>query len=205
MYFWYIIIAIISYLLGSLNGAIEYSRRVKHKDIRECGSGNAGMTNMMRTYGYFAGFIVIVCDLLKTVIAMYTAMLIANLGAPSLSLPIALTVAALTTALGHCFPIYYGFKGGKGVLVSVIAIIIINPMIGVICLASGLTIAFITRMMSLGSICGAILYPILCFFLDTPYTIYALIISVFIIYSHRANIKRIMNGTENKLFSKKEN
>ncbi len=198
--FWYIFIIIVAYLIGSINLSIILSKKMTGTDIRTQGSGNAGATNTLRTMGKKAAVIVLLFDILKGVAVVLMARLMSGL---SLDPVLFVQLAAIAVILGHNFPIYYGFKGGKGVATSLGVITVLNPMIGVICLVFAVVIMVITKMVSLGCILAAVLYPILILFLDHQYFIFALIIAVLLIFRHRSNIKRILSGDENKLSFKK--
>lgn len=207
----YVIIAIIAYLIGSISFSIIISKKMAGFDVREKGSGNAGSTNVLRTVGKKAAIITLICDILKGVVAILIALLI-GLFAKGSCKAVLVQVAAIAVVLGHTFPIFFGFKGGKGVATSLGIILVINWQIGLICLIFALAIMALTRMVSLGSISAAVLFPILTMFIHThyiandgSYVIFGIILAAFVIYNHRSNVKRIMNGTENKLsFKKKE-
>lgn len=233
------VIAVLSYLLGSLNSSIIISKIISGKDIRSEGSGNAGATNMLRTHGKKAGILTLICDMLKGVIAVLIARIImwfitsvglspkdyletTSLVAPSLFgrdvsafevnylLGWISYIAALFAVLGHNFPIFFGFKGGKGVATSGAVILMLDWKIGLILLVFAIGVMAVTRYVSLGSILAAVAYPIalVAFMLgkgefDFGYLIFSLIMSGLLIFRHRANITRLKNGTENKLGAKK--
>jgi glycerol-3-phosphate acyltransferase PlsY len=205
-----IVIAILAYLIGSINLSIIIGKYMKKIDIRDYGSGNAGTTNTLRVLGKGPAILVLLFDVLKAVIAIYLAKLI-MLGSETTNLyGLAICISGLAVILGHNFPIYYGFKGGKGIATSLGTLLTVEPKIGLICLIFALVIMVISRMVSLGSIAAAILYPVLVLVMGNAisnklyYMIFALLLSALAIWRHRANIERIKNGTENKLWSKKE-
>ena len=205
----YIVVAILSYLIGSINFSIIISKKVAGFDVREKGSGNAGTTNMLRTVGKKAALITLVCDILKGVISILLALLIGKI-AKEANNSILVQIAGILVIIGHTFPIFFKFKGGKGVATAVGVLLTTNWQIGLICLIFGLVLIALTRMVSLGSITAAILFPILVLFIKTNYIvegnyfIYSLIIAVMVVFNHRENVKRLLSGTENKLsFSKK--
>lgn len=119
-------------------------------------------------------------------------------------------VAAIGVVVGHTFPVFFGFRGGKGIATSLGILLLLNWKIGLICLIFALALMAITRMVSLGSIAAAVLFPILTIFIhenyliNGNYLIFGIIMAAFIIFNHRTNIKRILNGTENKLSFKKK-
>ena len=204
----YIVVAILSYLIGSINFSIIISKKVAGFDVREKGSGNAGTTNMLRTVGKKAALITLVCDILKGVISILLALLIGKIAKESNN-SILVQIAGILVIIGHTFPIFFKFKGGKGVATAVGVLLTTNWQIGLICLIFGLVLIALTRMVSLGSITAAILFPILVLFIKTNYIvegnyfIYSLIIAVMVVFNHRENVKRLLSGTENKLSFKK--
>ncbi|MEF2620503.1 MAG: glycerol-3-phosphate 1-O-acyltransferase PlsY [Clostridia bacterium] len=204
----YIVVAILSYLIGSINFSIIISKKVAGFDVREKGSGNAGTTNMLRTVGKKAALITLVCDILKGVISILLALLIGKI-AKEANNSILVQIAGILVIIGHTFPIFFKFKGGKGVATAVGVLLTTNWQIGLICLIFGLVLIALTRMVSLGSITAAILFPILILFIKSNYIvegnyfIYSLIIAVMVVFNHRENVKRLLSGTENKLSFKK--
>ena len=213
--FWYIIMAIIAYLIGSINFSIIISKKMAGFDVREKGSGNAGTTNMLRSVGKKAAAITLVCDILKGVVSIVIAIIIGNIS-KNLDKELLLQIAGIAVVLGHTFPIFFGFKGGKGVATSLGVLLMSNWQIGLICLIFALVLMALTRMVSLGSCAAAVLFPVLTLFINQHYTVltegkngnvyfvYSVILAIIVLYNHRENIKRILSGTENKLsFSKK--
>ena len=211
----YIIVAIIAYLIGSINFSIIISKKMAGFDVREKGSGNAGTTNMLRSVGKKAAAITLVCDILKGVISIGLAIIIGNIS-KNLDKELLLQIAGISVVLGHTFPIFFGFKGGKGVATSLGVLLMSNWQLGLICLVFALVLMILTKMVSLGSCAAAILFPVLTLFINEHYTVltegkngnvyfvYSVILAIIVLYNHRENIKRILNGTENKLsFSKK--
>lgn len=203
MSIWYILIVVVGYLIGSINLSIVLTKKVKGIDIRKEGSGNAGTTNTLRVLGKKYAAIVLLFDILKGVAVILIAMLISPLVADANLL---ISLGGLAVILGHNFPLYYNFKGGKGVATTLGIILIVTPSLGCICLVFGLIIIALTKMVSVGSILAAILYPILVLFLAKEYFIFALFVSLLLIFRHRKNIKKILEGNESKisLFKKKE-
>lgn len=209
----YIIIALIAYAIGSVNFSVIISKKMAGFDVREKGSGNAGSTNVLRTVGKKAAAITLVCDILKGVVAILVALVI-GLFAKESSKAILVEVAALAVVLGHTFPIFFGFRGGKGVATSLGIILLINWKIGLICLVFALTLMALTRMVSLGSISASVLFAVLTMFItdsyvagiehDFSFVVFGVLLAAFVIFNHRSNLKRILNGTENKLGSKKK-
>jgi len=200
----YVLVGLVSYLAGSISFAIIFSKKFAGFDVREKGSNNAGTTNVLRTVGKRAAILTLICDILKGVIAILFAIL-ANKIWKDANLEALKYLAGLMAIIGHTFPIYYGFKGGKGVATSLGVILMTDTQIGIICLVFALVIMIATRWVSLGSIMAAILFPILTVFMvDNNYAkIISILIALLVIFNHRTNIKRLKNGTENKLSFKK--
>ena len=200
----YILVALIAYLIGSINFAIIFSKKFAGFDVREKGSKNAGTTNVLRTVGKGAAALTLICDILKGVIAVLIAMLAANIWKDTDTVVLKY-LAGLFAIIGHTFPVYYGFKGGKGVATSLGVLLIVNPQIGIICLSFALIIMIATRWVSLGSILAATLFPILTIFMTDNFggKIISILIGLLVIFNHRTNIKRLKDGTENKLSFKK--
>ena len=207
----YIIIAVIAYAIGSINFSVLISKNIAGFDVREKGSGNAGSTNVLRAVGIKAAVITLICDILKGIVAILIAVLIGNI-AGNTDRALLVQIAGILVVIGHTFPIFFQFKGGKGVATSLGVLLITNWKIGLICLIFALVIIIITKMVSMGSMGAAILFPVLTIFIGDSfivpatgfkYLIFSIILAVFVIFNHRENIKRIMNGTENKLSFKK--
>lgn len=143
-----IIVAIISYCIGSINFSVILSKKMAGFDVREKGSGNAGTTNMLRAVGKKAAAITLICDILKGVIAIGIAIIIGKIISDS-NKELLLQIAGIAVVIGHTFPIFYGFKGGKGVATSLGILLITNWKIGLICLVFALILMLLTRMVSL--------------------------------------------------------
>ena len=206
----YIIVGIIAYLIGSINFSVLISKKMAGFDVREKGSGNAGTTNMLRSVGKKAAVITLVCDILKGVVSIVIAIIVGNI-AKNLDRELLLQIAGIAVVLGHTFPVFFGFKGGKGVATSLGVLLMSNWQIGLICLVFAVVLMALTRMVSLGSCAAAVLFPVLTLFINQHYTvltdgksgrvyfIYSVILAIIVLYNHRSNIKRILSGTENKL------
>lgn len=210
----YILMAIIAYCIGSVNFSVIISKKVAGFDVREKGSGNAGSTNMLRSVGKGAAAITLICDVLKGVVAIVISIIIGNIISEA-NKELLLQIAGVAVVLGHTFPVFFGFKGGKGVATSLGILLMSNWQIGLICLVFALVLMALTRIVSLGSCAAAVLFPVLTLFINENYTvltdgkngnvyfIYSLILAAIVLYNHRSNIKRLLNGTENKLSFKK--
>ena len=201
----YIAVLVIGYLIGSINFSVILSRKMAGFDLREKGSKNAGTTNMLRTVGKKGALCVLLLDILKGVIAVILAKLISG----DVDEAIACQLAAFGVVVGHTFPIFFEFRGGKGVATSIGVLMVLNWQIGLICLVYGLIMVALTRMVSLGSITAAILFPVLTIFIrnhyivDGSYVIFGIIMACFVLFNHRKNIKRLNEGTENRISFKK--
>lgn len=197
-----LICIIFPYFLGSMNFAIMISKRKYNQDIRDFGSGNAGATNVMRTYGKSAAFLTFGGDALKAFVSGFIGYAaFGKYGA---------YIAGLFCVLGHVFPIYYKFKGGKGVVTLAISILMCNWIAFLILIVLFVLIVLATKYISLASIMCAMLYPIvldriekLLFGGTGAYVILALMSSALVIFMHRGNIKRLLSGKENKFSFKK--
>ena len=206
----YVIMAIIAYLIGSINFSVIISKKMAGFDVRDKGSGNAGTTNMLRSVGKKAAAVTLICDILKGVVAIGIAIILGNI-IKNLDKALLVQIAGIFVVVGHTFPIFFQFKGGKGVATSLGVLLLSNWQIGLICLVFGLVLIALTRMVSLGSVGAAILFPVLTLFINqnyivsegSVYFIYSIILAFIVAFNHRSNIKRILNGTENKLSFKK--
>ena len=217
-------VMVTAYLLGSVNTAIVVSSAIYRDDIRKHGSGNAGLTNMLRTYGKGAAGLTLLGDLLKTAIAVLIAGILwgfgyaggISVGGGILSPEMGFCyIAGLFAVVGHVFPIYYKFKGGKGVLATATMALILSPLPFVVLLLTFIIIVAISKYVSLGSVIGAIFYPVSLFvyfkifFKDgtsmPPLMAFAsIILAILIVWCHRENLERISNQTERKLSFKKK-
>ncbi len=205
----YVIMAIIAYLIGSVNFSVLISKKMAGFDVREKGSGNAGTTNMLRSVGKKAAALTLICDILKGIVSILIAILIGHIS--NVSPAILVEVSAFFVVLGHTFPIFFEFKGGKGVATSLGVIMLVNWKIGLICLIFALLLMALTKMVSLGSISAAVLYAVLIIFIRDSYIvdfefsfiIFGFLLAALVIFNHRSNLKRILSGTENKLSFKK--
>lgn len=207
------LIVIISYLLGSLNFSIIVSRRLIHSDIRESGSNNAGATNMLRTNGKKYAIITFLGDVFKIFVAILIAYFIIGSKDFSSNEYLFKSIAGFCCVLGHMYPCFFKFKGGKGVSVCSGMVIAIDWRIAIILFIIFIAVTFTTKYVSLGSIVIAICYPILEFIFFKPdtlnlgttaisarciATIIAIIFTLIVVIKHWQNIIRLVKGTENK-------
>lgn len=232
-------IAVISYLIGSVNFSILLSKTVSGKDIRESGSGNAGATNMLRIHGKKLAVITLLLDILKGVAAVFAAWWIATVSAPFIEAVLSVStsagldvfdrlegqafnmssfiensryIAAVCVVLGHNFPIFFGFRGGKGVATSLGVVMVLDWQIGLIVAVLAIAVMAITRYVSFGSIIGGGIFVVAEFVKAVMTHSYNLmkfvcvvVLGVLLIGRHHANIIRLIKGTESKLsFSKKK-
>lgn len=199
------LLAVVAYLIGSLNFAVIISKLKFGEDIRTKGSGNAGATNMSRTYGKAAGIFTLLGDILKTVVPVLAAKLLVGDTFGYL--------VGLFCALGHAFPCYYKFKGGKGVAVTAAVVLVMEPLAFLFLLILFVATVATTKYVSLGSVLSACIMPILLNnFVAIKYNlnghlgiVFAILNAILVVYLHRENIKRLYQGKENKFsFKKKE-
>ncbi|MBP3307829.1 MAG: glycerol-3-phosphate 1-O-acyltransferase PlsY [Clostridia bacterium] len=208
---------LVGYLLGSVNSAIIISRVLFRDDIRRHGSGNAGLTNMLRTYGKAAAGLTLLGDFLKTALSILIMGIVGGFGyiggisiglGPNNPFPL-VYIAGLFSVIGHIFPVYYKFKGGKGVLCTAVMALILTPVEFLILLLLFVGVVFASKYVSLGSVSAAVLYPVA---VHAHFTVafgggstpgivsfIAVTLAILIVYCHRENLKRISNGTERKL------
>ena len=196
-----LLIILVSYILGSISTSYIIAKKFAGVDIRTQGSGNAGSTNVLRTLGKKAGALTFVGDFLKGSLAVFISKIIAKkYGIDELS---AGYLAAAFVVLGHNYPVFLGFKGGKGVATSLGSMITLNPIIASICFVVFLIVVFFTRYISLGSILGISISPFIMIILKNKQAFFiTLFLTAVTIISHRENIKRLINGTERKLGQK---
>ncbi|MCI9402926.1 MAG: glycerol-3-phosphate acyltransferase [Oscillospiraceae bacterium] len=205
-----VVTAVIAYFCGCFNGAVIVSKYILHDDVRTHGSGNAGLTNFLRTFGGPWTFVVILCDVLKAVIAILAGAAIARhlVVDDGAILVLAKYWAACFCLLGHMFPCMFGFKGGKGILSGGTIAIMLSPKLALLVWGGFLILTALTRYVSLGSVFAAAAFPVgTWLFVSHDPVIMALAIFLggLVLWMHRANIKRLLTRTENKLsFHKKE-
>ncbi len=197
-----VLCALLGYFLGSVNFAVVISRLKFHDDIRNHGSGNAGATNMMRTYGKAAGIATLAGDIMKGIVTVMIArMLVGEVWA---------YLAGMCCVIGHAYPCYYRFKGGKGVAVTAAIALILEPVAFLVIFAVFAIVVGFTKYVSLGSVMGALMYPLILHnILESRFghsdirMIFVFVICFLVIWLHRENIKRLQEGRENKISFKK--
>lgn len=202
----YLTVAIVAYVIGSINFAVIFSRKFAGFDVREKGSKNAGTTNVLRTVGKKVAALTLACDILKGVFAVLAATLATTMW-EGFDVQTLKYLAGFMVIVGHTYPIFFEFRGGKGVATAIGVLLMLNWKIGLICLAFGLILIALTKMVSLGSMCAAVLFPVLSIFMQKGITVLQTVlcfaIGALVIFNHRTNIKRIKEGKENKLSFKK--
>lgn len=195
-----------AYLLGSINFAIIFTKIAKGVDIRSLGSGNAGFTNVLRSAGKAPAFLTLLCDFSKGIFSILIVRLLLMLFANTTEYIVADYLVCYCALIGHVFPVYYGFKGGKGILVTFGALMALSPIAGLICLFAFLVTLLISRYVSLGSLVAAIVFPVSILLMsfvhrngDMLEFLMAVPVSILVIILHRQNIKRLINHTESKI------
>tara|TARA_B100001769_G_scaffold125309_1_gene97967 strand:- start:2587 stop:3162 length:576 start_codon:yes stop_codon:yes gene_type:complete len=183
------LIILISYLLGSIPFGFLLTKIILKKDIREIGSGNIGATNVLRTGNKIIGYSTLILDILKAVIPILFI---------KMQFPEFIFISSLAVFLGHVFPIWLKFNGGKGVATYVGILFCINYILGFFFIATWLVVFFISKYSSLSSLLASFIIPIYYFFIDTENYYFFIIMFILIFYTHRENIKRLKNNTESK-------
>lgn len=191
----FILIGIISYLIGSFSSAYHLGKALKKIDIRAHGSGNSGATNAIRVMGAKIGVVTFLLDFFKGILAVLIGFYLGEYNGG--------LVGGICAVLGHDFPIFIGFKGGKGVATSLGALAILHFPTALTSVIIGIIVAFITRYVSLGSIVFFTFNPIISIILNNPNNQYLTLTCFFLgllgIYRHKSNIKRLIRGNENKI------
>jgi len=185
----YLIVALISYLFGSIPFGFILTKTFLKKDIRNIGSGNIGATNTLRAGNKWLGFTTLVLDILKAIIPIIYI---------KLNYPDYIYIASLSTFLGHVFPIWLKFKGGKGIATYVGILFSINPIFGFIFITTWIVTFLITKYSSLSSILASLLVPIYLILFENSNSVFFTIMFVLIFYTHRENVKRLKNKEESK-------
>lgn len=205
----YFIFGTIAYLLGSIPTAVWLGRMKYGVDVREHGSKNAGATNTFRVLGKKPGIVVLCIDICKGLLAVMLPFIFLQLDWNDDTLIQLKIVSALAVVIGHVFPLYVGFKGGKGVATSLGVIIGVHPPAAAICLGVFLIVFIVFNYVSLGAICASILFPILIYFVFQTTSIalitFSCALSLAVILAHRKNIGRLWRGEENKMSLFKRN
>jgi glycerol-3-phosphate acyltransferase PlsY len=198
---------VLSYLLGSIPTSVWIGKYFHGIDVREHGSGNAGATNSIRILGWKTGIIVLLVDLAKGWAAAMLPVFFALAGEKTALLTNLQIFTGLTAVIGHIFPVFAGFRGGKGVATIFGVLLAIHPPLTLLCLGVFLVVLIFTGIVSVSSISAGIAFPVLLFTVfDTPslfFKIFSVIVAIALLITHRNNIKRMLKGEEKKLFKKK--
>lgn len=195
-----IIIILVSYLIGNFCTAYVIGRTVFKKDIREYGSGNAGATNALRVFGAKAGAIAFVGDALKGILAIIIGFHLMGYDG--------MILGGIFVAIGHNWPVFLKFEGGKGIATTIGVVTMIKPLLALFIIIFSISIVYKTKYVSLGSLIGSIILPIITIFLvlfnkaDMNFLFLTLILSIMAVLKHRSNIIRLINGKERKLGNK---
>lgn len=189
-----IIACVASYLIGSIPNGLILGKAIWKTDLRQHGSNNIGATNAWRVIGKKAGVTIFLLDMLKGLVG-------AGLGLYYAGTPLAGVLCGILAVVGHSWSIFLGFKGGKSVSTGLGVLLMLMPKVAIIVFLVWLAIVFVTLYVSLGSIVGAAMVPVLAFIFAMPmeYCIFGILAAVFIIYRHKANIDRLLHGRENKI------
>lgn len=190
---------LVSYLLGCFNGSVMTSHFIIRDDVRQHGSGNAGLTNFYRTYGARYALCVIICDMGKTVLACLIGGYLMHWGVGDWTL--GLLIAGIGCELGHMFPVFFGLRGGKGILSGGVLVLLLDWRVALIAWGLFAVLWLTTRYVSLGSIAATASMPVSVFLLmghNWLYTVLSAAIAALVIWCHRGNIQRLLTGTEKK-------
>lgn len=192
--FWFVLVIVIAYLLGNISPSTILAK-AKGIDIKKAGSGNAGTTNTLRVLGPKAALITLIVDIGKGVAAVLIAY--------ALSTPTAAMYCVLAAFLGHIWPVFLKFKGGKGVAVAFGAVVTLNWELGLLSLGIVILAVLLTRKVSLGSVIVAIAFPFECYFLEPHFIYIGIVMAILVLYMHRSNIVRLIHGEEDNISFKK--
>lgn len=193
-----LLVIVIGYLFGNFATSFILGKLIENKDIRNYGSGNAGATNALRVFGVKIAAVTFLIDALKGVAAVLIGKsILGDTGA---------LIAGISVVVGHNWPIFLKFKGGKGIASTIGVVLTVNFILAILCIVTGLIIIIKTKYVSLGSITAMALLPFIGLIVVRPFNIqffiFTLVLSIMAIYRHKSNIKRLINGNENKIGQK---
>jgi glycerol-3-phosphate acyltransferase PlsY len=192
-----VVIFLIAYFICSINPAIIICKLKTGEDIRRLGSGNAGTANTMRVLGKPLGILVTILDIAKVFLTLYIINKVTNIWGKQITESLK-NIIILGVIFGHCFPIYHGFRGGKGVIVGITLISVLDPKTALICIISAAIVMLFTRTVSVGTLAGVILYIIIAIVMQYEYLFSVIIAASVIIFKHRQSIQRILTKQEGK-------
>lgn len=202
-----IVAVLLAYLLGSIPTSVWAGKTFHGVDVREHGSGNAGATNVIRVLGWKTGVPVLIIDIIKGFLAAMLPLFFHLASKESAAMTNLQILTGLTAITGHMFPVFAGFRGGKGVATAAGVVIALHPAVSMVCLGIFMLVFIITGIVSVSSMTAGIAFPVvLLVFFDTPsiiFRIFSVIIAFAILLTHRKNIKRLIKGEEPRLFRKK--
>ena len=198
-----IIVSVLAYFLGSIPSAVWIGKMFHNIDVREHGSGNAGATNVIRVLGWKTGIPVMIIDLVKGWTAAMLPQFFHTAASGSALLTNLQILTGVIAITGHIFPVFAGFRGGKGVATVFGVLFAIQPLLTICCLGVFLTVVLITGIVSVSSMSAGIAFPVLLFlFFDTPsliFKIFSVIVAMALLITHRKNIGRLLRGEESRL------
>lgn len=191
---WLYFLPLLAYLLGSVSSAVVIARMMGLQDPRDVGSGNPGATNILRYGGKAAAILTLAGDILKGVIPVLVARALTTDA-------VIITLTGFAAFLGHLFPVFFGFRGGKGVATALGVWLALNPWVGLLLLATWVLMAILFRYSSLSALTASVAAPLYVAWLspDMPYLITMVVMSAILIFRHRANIRNLLAGTETKI------
>ncbi|WP_296897097.1 glycerol-3-phosphate 1-O-acyltransferase PlsY [uncultured Megamonas sp.] len=194
MTFNFLIVIICSYIIGSIPSGLILGKGIWHVDLREYGSKNIGATNAWRTIGKFPGFVIFLADLIKGMLGVYLGMALVGTST-------AMILGGILAIVGHSASIFLKLKGGKGVATGLGVLIMLMPKVSITVFFIWLIIVVLSKYVSLGSIVAAAFVPILAYAFDMSieFVIFGIVAAIFVIYRHKTNIVRLLNGNENKI------
>ncbi|MDD3860882.1 MAG: glycerol-3-phosphate 1-O-acyltransferase PlsY [Bacteroidales bacterium] len=208
MYLYIIIFTIVSYLIGSFSSAVWFGKWFFGVDVREHGSKNAGATNTFRVLGYKAGIPVFIADILKSFLAVQLINFIPDIVLETELYYQIKLVFGISAVIGHIFPLYTGFRGGKGVASMLGLVLALYPAVAGITLGVFIIVFLITRIVSISSIIAALSFPLIMYFItdgtSPTLTVFSIVASVLIVVTHKKNIKRLLKGEEKRISFKKK-
>ena len=198
-----LLLIILAYLIGSIPTSVWVSKHFFDIDIRDYGSGNAGATNTYRVLGPKWGTIVMIADMVKGVVAVKLALLLPEYADSEVNLQNLQTLLGLSAVIGHIFPIWADFRGGKGVATLLGMVLAIQPIVAISCIGIFVLVLYLTRYVSLSSILAALSLPICVLWIwnehEVLYRVFALIVAVLVVLTHQKNIGRILRGVESRI------